>query len=139
MISKDQSSLSARLMWKRGTYLFWHDRFILEVLLEQFLFLQTQDLQYVCHTPGLSWTMGMSRFRASASSPMSALRSTPAEESNTTRGRTSRYAWMPPSICSRGTALSQLEIIKNCYSSLSDAARQAGKDTIEQVHIYNAK
>ena len=40
--------------------------------------------------PGFSCTMGMSFFRASSLSPMSALRSTPADDSITTAGRAAR-------------------------------------------------
>ena len=41
----------------------------------------------------------MSALRAASSSPMMALRSTPAEVTNTSNGRACRNAWMPPRIC----------------------------------------
>jgi hypothetical protein len=49
----------------------------------------------------LSCTMGMSALRAASSSPMSALRSTPALVTKTSAGRGSRKPWMPPLICAR--------------------------------------
>ena len=55
--------------------------------------------------------MGMSFFLASWSSPMSALRSTPPEDSTTMAGRAARKALMPPSISSvKGPALHEGEV-----------------------------
>ena len=66
--------------------------------------------------PGFSCTMGMSFFLAASSSPILALRSTPAEVIKTSAGRGSVYAWMPLSTCSEKGRVS-CQTVASCSGS----------------------
>lgn len=68
----------------------------------------------------------MSRFRAAVSSPMTALRSTPADEIATTAGRGALNAEIPPDICSwKGPGLYEgFGILLNSNLSCNTSAMQ---------------